>query len=397
MTAPSAMVLGMGLATPAHAALQVQTAALGASVTLDDPSQAALVAGLYARAGVARRASVVLRAEAPADRDLDQTFFPASRDAHWPTTAERMREFDASAGALAIAASRRAMVDAGILPAQITDLITVSCTGLSSPGVDVSLMAGLPLPPGVRRVNIGFMGCHGAIVALRTAADLVRAGQTPGARPRRALVVCIELCSLHLQRTARMDQHVSNALFADGCAAMVVGAEPAAHPGDQPASPANAVTTPLSIVDSSSMLFPMSETAMAWHIGDHGFEMTLDRAVPSLLERHLAPWLWPWLRTHMGRHADADDVRWAIHPGGPRVLDAVARALGLSDEHTRESRAVLREHGNMSSPTVLFVVDRLRARRDDLRPIVLLAFGPGLTGEASLIRPTPDRPQGWPA
>jgi predicted naringenin-chalcone synthase len=79
------------------------------------------------------------------------------------------------------------------------------------------------------------------------------------------------------------------------------------------------------------------------------------------------------------------------------VLDAVARALGLSDEHTRESRAVLREHGNMSSPTVLFVVDRLRARRDDLRPIVLLAFGPGLTGEASLIRPTPDRPQGWPA
>jgi predicted naringenin-chalcone synthase len=396
----SPLLLALGLATPTHGASQSQALAMGVAATLEDPSQAALVAGLYKRSGVDRRASVLLNTEKAEGESLDQDFFSASDDGCWPTTAERMRAFDASAGALAIRAARSALAQAGISPDEITDLVTVSCTGLSAPGVDIALMTGISLPAGVRRLNIGFMGCHGAIVALRTASALAAARSTVDHRPPRVLAVCIELCSLHLQRTARVDRHVSNALFADGCAAMVVGNAPSVnHPSTADASinPPEHMATPkhahavhlppLRIVDTSSMLFPDSTSAMGWQIGDHGFEMTLDRSVPKLLELHLSEWVWPWVRSHLGSAAGQRDVRWAIHPGGPRVLDAVASALSLGTEEVRDSRTVLREHGNMSSPTVLFIVERLRSSRDDHRPIVALAFGPGLTGEAALMHP----------
>ena len=392
MTGASPLLLGLGLATPMHDASQPQTLALSVGAPLEDPSQAALVAGLYTRAGVDRRASVLLNSSTVEGQSIDQDFFPTADDGPWPTTAERMRAFHASADALTIRAARSAMSEAGVSPDQITDLVTVGCTGLSAPGVDIALMLGLSLPSGVRRVNIGFMGCHGAIVALRTAAALATASPTSkDQRPTLVLAVCIELCSLHLQRTSRVDRHVSNALFADGCAAMIVGARPAGieqrlHVETPPHVAAPAPS--LRFVDASSMLFPASSAAMAWQIGDHGFQMTLDRTVPGLLERHLSDWLWPWLRSHLGSAARPSDVRWAIHPGGPRVLDAVASALALTADQMCDSRAVLRDHGNMSSPTVLFILDRLRARCDDHRPIVSLAFGPGLTGEAALLQAT---------
>ncbi len=424
MITASPLLLGLGLATPTHGATQSQALALGVSATLADPSQATLVAGLYTRTGVDHRGSVVINSAQAEGQTLDQNFFVAAEDGRWPTTAERMRAFDASAGVLALRAARLAMAEAGVSPDQITDLVTVSCTGLSSPGVDIELMTGLLLSASVRRVNIGFMGCHGAIVALRTCAALATANSTANSttcsadepRPPRVLAVCIELCSLHLQRTSRVDRHVSNALFADGCAAMIVGCA-ASPPPSRPLSPSPPQPASLSagvadvaasaepfahthmpkhdgpthppllrIVDASSMLFPNSTAAMGWQIGDHGFEMTLDRTVPALLERHLSDWLWPWLRSHLGSAAGPDDVLWAIHPGGPRVLDSVANALGLNEEQTRDSRTVLRAHGNMSSPTVLFIVDRLRSRQNDARPVVTVAFGPGLTGEAALMQ-----------
>lgn len=376
MTDRAPAILGLGLASPAHTATQTQATALGISATLQDPSQAGLVAGLYARAGVDRRASVVVNSSRAEGEPLDQAFFSDAIDAGWPTTAQRMRAFEHAAGELAIRAACAAMHEAGRTAEHITDLITVSCTGLGSPGVDVSIMSGLGLAPSVRRINIGFMGCHGAIVALRTASALAAQDPANGERPC-VLAVCVELCSLHLQRTARVDRHVSNALFADGCGAMVIA--PALS---------DRTARAMQIVSSSSTLFPNSTSAMGWQIGDSGFEMTLDRGVPELLERHLAAWIWPWLRSSLGSAVLPGDVRWAIHPGGPRILDAVARSLSLNAEQADESRTVLRNHGNMSSPTVLYIVDRIRAPKNDRRPIVMLAFGPGLTGEAALIQPT---------
>jgi predicted naringenin-chalcone synthase len=208
------------------------------------------------------------------------------------------------------------------------------------------------------------MGCHAAINALRAATAF--AAQDPAAR---VLVCAVELCSLHFQYGPDPDKAVANALFADGAAAAVVGGLPG--PGRW------------GIASAASYLVPDTADAMTWRIGDHGFEMTLSPDVPEILREHLGPWLRAWLGDH--GLSSADIGSWAIHPGGPKVITTVAACLDLPDSAVAESRAVLAEHGNMSSPTVLFIVDRLR-RRHAGGPCVALAFGPGLVAEAVLLR-----------
>lgn len=381
----AAHIVGIGLATPPHTLDQSQAASLAVATTLTDPSQRQLVEGLFARAGVASRASAILSSTRSAGEDPDQTLYTPDSGASdsWPTTSARMSLYREHAGALSVLAARRALEDAKVDAREITHLIAVSCTGLEAPGVDVELMTSLQLSAGVQRLNLGFMGCHGGIVATRAAAALVESarGRVGEQRTPRVLAVCTELCSLHFQRTARGDQHVANALFGDGCAAIVVSeARGAADTGD------------LAICSASSRLFPDSTGAMGWRIGDHGFEMMLDRSVPALLQEQLGGWIWPWLQSEMGRSVTAGDIDWCVHPGGPRVLDAVQRGLGLDATSLEQSRRVLHDHGNMSSATVLFILDRLRrqaadARSSSRRPIVMLAFGPGLTGEAALLAP----------
>ena len=414
-----AQVVGIGLATPMASAVQAQAVRLAVATTMIDVKQRGLVEGLYERAGVATRGSVVLNSTRSAEAAPDQAFFPTCVRAEgsegdeipWPSTAARMAMFRLHAGAMAVAAARAAMNEAGISGAAITNLITVSCTGLEAPGVDIELVEGLGLGADVERLNLGFMGCHGGIVAVRTAAALVNArlaergagedreeGQAGTARPPCALAVCIELCTLHFQRTSRIDQHVANALFADGAAAVVVCGPggtcdtPGTRDmrdmrGEGNASGAKG-TRGLEVTATSSHLFAESTGAMGWRIGDCGFEMTLDRSVPALLEANLGGWVWPWLRGELGNGVTAEDVRWAVHPGGPRVLDAVVQGLGLAMGEVEVSREVLSEHGNMSSATVLFVLRRMwPVAGDDGRPVVMLAFGPGLSGEAALLRP----------
>ena len=410
-------VLGIGTAVPPAAASQLQAARLALETTLLDPDQHALVQGLYKRAGVSTRGSALLTSTTPHHLPVDQSFFPptlastpspasstpaAAAPQPWPTTRQRMAAFPQLATPMALAAARQALDHAAAAPGSITHLVTVSCTGMHAPGVDVALVRELGLHPGVQRLNIGFMGCHGGIVAARTAAALAAApaqasdpsgpanSSRPSPPPPRILAVCIELCTLHLQRTDRAEQHVANALFADGAAAIVVG------PSNQSPShnPSPATFPAPHIRSSSSMLFDDSLTAMGWTIGDHGFEMTLDRRVPEVLAAGLGPWIWPWLRQELGSAVQPDDLRWAVHPGGPRILDAIETALNLGPTALTHSRTVLSDHGNMSSATVLFILRRMlqqgtiAAPADtpaDRRPIVMLAFGPGLTGEAALL------------
>lgn len=408
----NARVMGIGLATPHGVADQEQATRLALEITVTDAAQRGLVEGLYKRAGVRSRASATLNSTRETSESLDQSFFPSPIQAtngadhtRWPTTADRMDAFERLAAPLAESAAVRALREAGVIGSDITHLITVSCTGLLAPGVDVDLVRRLGLPADVQRLNLGFMGCHGGIVALRTAAALAEAhvSRTGQSMPRAAcvLAVCVELCTLHLQRTGRADQHVANALFGDGAAAVVV--MPAGASGTAGA----ARPSPLRVLATSSMLFEDSTSAMSWRIGDHGFAMTLDRTVPAMLQARLADWVWPWLRSELGTGVSAAELRWAIHPGGPRVLDAVEVALGLDPAATSDSRGVLSEQGNMSSATVLFILRRMLARpgaalarvngahagvdhtvtteERDPRPVVMLAFGPGLTGEAALL------------
>jgi predicted naringenin-chalcone synthase len=275
-----------------------------------------------------------------------------------------MEEYVREALPLALKAARGAL--AGIDPATITHLVTVSCTGFQAPGVDIGLIRDLPLSRSTARTHIGFMGCHGALNGLRVARGYAEAD--PSAR---VLLCCVELCSVHYHYSCVPERLVGNALFADGAAAIVGSAVPADDIDDW------------RMTASGSFLFPGCEDAMSWTIGDSGFDMHLAPSVPVLIADHLAPWLDGWLAENGLKRGDI--ASWAVHPGGPRILAAVEGSIGLMPGTCAASRDILTKYGNMSSPTVVFILDEMR-RRNAPRPCVAVGFGPGLAVEAALFR-----------
>jgi predicted naringenin-chalcone synthase len=301
------------------------------------------------RCGIERRHSVL--APGRADQLDDAGLYVSGRFAD---TGARMRVYQARAAELAFAAA----LDLDDDLQGITHLVLVSCTGFAAPGVDLALIERLALSPAVERTCVGFMGCHAAINALRLAGHIVRA--EPEAR---VLVVCIELCTLHLQETAELEQVLAFLIFADGCAAALVTGEPYG----------------LRLGRSSTALATEAADQITWGIGAHGFDMTLSGAVPSsiraLLPRHLPAMLHGRPREQV--------VHWAVHPGGRSVLDAVEHALELQPGALACAREVLRRYGNMSSPTILFVLAAL-LKSDIPGPGCALAFGPGLAIESML-------------
>ncbi|MEX2218856.1 MAG: type III polyketide synthase [Phycisphaerales bacterium] len=369
MTAPAPFILGIGTAVPEGTVGQEEALALAR--VMDPVTDERRLSVLYRNSRVRRRGSVLFR---PAESGPHtQSFYtPAPEGGRGAGTAARLSLFAAEATPLAARACTAALGDARTPAGAITHLITVSCTGFAAPGLDVLLIKSLGLSPAAARTNVAFMGCHGAVNGLRIAAALARAGE-------RVLLCALELCSLHYQYHAQGGQSVANALFSDGAAAAVIGPLEAAAPGAQPASPA---ARPLSLRSSASCLIPDSTADMGWTIGDHGFEMSLSSRVPDLIREHTRPWVSEWLGREGLRAADVG--AWAVHPGGPRILDAAAESLALPADALHHSREVLADHGNMSSPTILFILDRLR-RAPAPRPIAALAFGPGIMAEGLLL------------
>lgn len=361
-------ILGLGTAVPLHGTAQADAARFAALLSRFDEEQARHVSVLYRRSGVRWRQFAVLDVDSVGGEHPHalQTLFhetSSESDIHGPTTAERMACYAERAAPLAERAALAALADARLTAAAITHLVTVSCTGFAAPGVDVALIGRLGLPMGVERTHIGFMGCQGALNALRVAAALARS--SPDAR---VLLCAVELCGLHLQYSGEPDAVVANSLFADGAAAAVLGT------GDD--------RSRWSVSGHGSGLIPDSLDAMTWTIGNHGFTMTLSPRVPGYIEEHLPSWVDAWL--HRYQLAPGDVGSWAIHPGGTRIVSAVERALRLEASAGRTARSVLAEHGNMSSPTVLFVLKRLMDEGAP-RPCVAIAFGPGLSVEATLL------------
>lgn len=358
---------GLGTAVPPLAIGQDAASRLAAAYGAEGAGKERIHRVLYRRSGVRSRASVALRLQ---DGTPDPGWLfrqPREMEDRGPGTRRRLKIYEREAPALAAQAAGRALSDAGVGPREVDQLVVVTCTGFMAPGLDVMLVRGLGLRRDVGRTQVGFMGCHGAFVGLRQAAALT------SARPATtALVVAVELCSLHFQYGWDPAQVVANALFADGAAAAVVrGPEASGGEGE------------LALEAQASWLDEASEDAMTWRIGDHGFRMTLSAAVPERIQRGLRSQIEPWLETHGLSLRDV--ATWAVHPGGPRILTAVTRALDLPDDALAVSRGVLADHGNMSSPTILFVLERLLWARAP-RPWVALAFGPGLTTEAALLR-----------
>jgi predicted naringenin-chalcone synthase len=297
-----------------------------------------------------------------------------------PSTHARNRYYAECSRKMVVEAGRRAIAKAeGFSACDITHVITVSCTGFYNPGPDFDLIQGLELPDTTERYNLGFMGCYAAFPAMRMAEQFCQA------RPDAVvLVVCLELCSLHLQFHEEPDSLLANSLFADGAAALLVSArKPAAG---RPS---------LSMQSFSSALATEGAGDMAWEIGDHGFDIRLSTYVPgiiagnikSIVQNILEPS--PWSLADIGT--------WAVHPGGRSIVDKVETALELGAEKLHDSREVLRNYGNMSSVTVLFVLERIlnRPGLDAPQPVCAMAFGPGLTIETALLIAKPAASPRW--
>lgn len=385
-------IQGIGLATPRYS-IDRQSAVGFAKTMLPTPEpHARSLEALYRISGVERRGSVLLAEDASAVAGtgepvaLQQTFYPPADcdQQRGPRTAERNARFAAEALPLGHQAAAAALRHADTAADAVTHLVVVTCTGFSAPGLDIGLIEALQLSAETQRVQVGFMGCHAAINALRVARGLV------AAEPQAVvLLVCVELCTLHYQYGWVTDRVVSNAIFADGAAALLLTADAPVDSlaGDPvgpvgPVDPAGRSRLP-QVVATGSRLIAQSQHAMTWQIGDHGFEMTLSAEVPEIIGRHLGEYLSAWLAGHDLRVSQI--AGWAIHPGGPRILRAVQDSLGLSDADMRPAREVLAQHGNMSSPTMVFILDQL-ARQQQPLPWLMLGFGPGLEVEVALLR-----------
>lgn len=282
-----------------------------------------------------------------------------------PSTAARNDLYIHAAPPLSSAAAGRALRDAGVPPAAVTHVVTVSCTGSFAPGPDYRLVRDLGLPTTVERYHLGFIGCAAALPALRLAARIT--GPQPDAV---VLVVCTELCSLHIRASDDPQQIVAASVFGDGAAAAVVT-------GDDRLGRAGG----LELDRFGTAVTSQGEDDMVWTIGDHGFEMILSAEVPRIIGREIRDAVSDFFET------DAAPTAWAVHPGGRSVLDRVEHGLGLDASALATSRAVLRDHGNMSSATVLFILRQLMADEavGDGARIASLAFGPGLTVESALL------------
>ena len=361
--------LGLGTSVPGTVYDQADGRVIAESLCCRTDEHATWLPAMYQGTGIAKRHMVLPQSLVDdvlqGTQDSGSVFLPTGEaDDRGPTTAQRMHVYRAEAGPLATAAAAAALRQADLSPEALTHLVTVSCTGFHAPGFDQELLHALGLSAEIQRTHIGFMGCHGALNGLRVARAFTDAD--PDAR---VLVCAVELCSLHYHYGWDPGKVVANAIFADGAAA-VIGSSPATAPKNT-----------WRLVASGSCVFPGTSAAMSWTIGDHGFEMTLSKQVPGLIQTHLRPWLIDWLERQEMRLSDIRS--WAIHPGGPRILGAVEEALDLRPQQTAAARAVFAEYGNMSSPTVLFILERMR-RENAPRPCLALGFGPGLAVEAAL-------------
>ncbi len=365
-----ALICSIGTSVPESRYTQEQALEFMKSIPSYGESDRSFLERIYPASAIETRHSVI------ADwsrKPSEFTFFSRNGNMHPEPGLRRRNElFAEESPAIAERAARRAIeANDEIAIEDITHIITVSCTGFTAPGIDYQLIRRLGLGRNVHRFHVGFMGCYAVYPALKMADSFVR--NDPDAT---VLIVALELCTLHVQFKQERETMVANSLFADGCAACVVAAE-----GRYRAPGAYGIEA------FASTLIDDSESDMAWNVGDVAFDMRLSAYVPKIVEKNV-PSIVDTLCDMAGVDRATID-RWAIHPGGRAVLDRVKRGLGLDHEALRPSFDILRRYGNMSSPTILFVLKGLledETRRPDRGETVFsAAFGPGLTVESALL------------
>ena len=317
---------------------------------LEDPRARAIFERLVAKSDIRHRYSCLEKEISPPGFAMDARTFYAS--GHFPSTGARMRVFEKAAPVLARSALDRLMLS-NEERSRIRHLVVTCCTGFYAPGIDFEILDHLGLPSSTERTMVGFMGCYAAINALKLARHFVRS--EPGAS---ALVVNLELCTLHFHNTRDLGEALAFLLFGDGCSAALVGSEP----------------TGFEIDSFHAMRFENTGDLITWRVGDMGFDMFLSTKVPAQIAKAM--------QERGAQLLDGPGTElWAVHPGGRAVLDAVESGLGLSAEAMRASRCVLSRFGNMSSATVMFVMEQLMREARSGQPGCAMSFGPGVTAE----------------
>ena len=291
----------------------------------------------------------------------DWKFYPQSENVEpFPTLEQRMDWYQKFAAPLSVHAIRKCL-DHKIPEEEITHLITVSCTGMSAPGLDLQVMELMDLRKDIFRTSVNFMGCYAALHALKMADIICRA--TPASK---VLIVCTELCTLHLQKETTPDNLASGLLFGDGSAAVLVTGD------DDP-------TKGIRLKNFYSEVVTKGKKDMSWELSSTGFQMTLSGYVPDLIEEDIEGLVEKALGSQSLTREDID--HWCIHPGGKKILEAIEKSLGVSKADLKNSYQVLEQFGNMSSASILFVLKEMMPTLAQGEKIFAVAFGPGLTME----------------
>lgn len=359
-------ITAIGTAVPIHRQNQRQAAQVVTHALNLKPAERRLLNSVYQSTGIEYRHSVLSDfCKSPGE----YTFFPNDPALPFPSTAARMQIYKENALNLSLLAIQNCFATlTDFHPQAITHLITVSCTGMYAPGIDIELVMALKLNSNVQRTAIQFMGCYGAFNAIKVADAICKADTAA-----KVLVVCVELCTIHLQKNDAIDSIIANAIFSDGAAAVLIEADPKR-------------SKYLSLDAFHCDLLPQHNETMTWHIADSGFDIVLSSYVPQAIRSGIAAFTERLLSQQNRTLTDVD--LYAIHPGGKKILQACEEVLSINEDDNRYSYEVLRQYGNMSSATVLFVLkaiwdDRIRAQAN--KQIFSCAFGPGLTLEAMLL------------
>lgn len=319
---------------------------------------------LYHQSGIANRYSVLADYSQEPDK---WAFYPPTENLEpFPSLEKRMKVFNDEAVHLSISAIQNCLQNHADL-SEITHLITVTCTGLSAPGLDLQLLELLELSKNIFRTSVNFMGCYAAIHALKLADALCQAD--PSAK---VLIVCTELCTLHFQQQPTMDNITSSLIFGDGSAAVLVtGAEDKSKG--------------FPLIGFYGEVISKGKQDMSWQLSSTGFAMTLSGYVPALIEEDFEKLVNQALaRQGISRQ---QVTHWAIHPGGKKILEAIEKSMPLAKEKLELCYKILREYGNMSSPTILFVLKEILSSLDTSQKQTVFgaAFGPGLTMETFIV------------
>ncbi|UQZ82278.1 Alpha-pyrone synthesis polyketide synthase-like Pks18 [Paenibacillus konkukensis] len=367
-TASKVALLGIGTSVPAYRIEQIEAAQRLTDALKDHPDSMRWAKRIFKQCAVETRYTCEPELLKPA---AQCRYSPGTPEEDVPTTAERMAVYKRESVPLGIAAARQAISDAGVSPSHITHVITVSCTGQFLPGLDSLLVGALGLSLGVLRIPLNFLGCAAGLKAIGLSRRIAASS------PRAAvLVVCVELCTLHLQSSVRREDLYAASFFGDGAAACVIG-----HSGGEGSE------GEFELGEDRSALVSDYAGEMVWEVGDRGFDLYLSPGIPRIIGEWMPRNIQDWLQ------GEESPRLWAIHPGGKGIVDALQNSLGLTEEQTAASRAVLRDYGNLSSATILFVLQelrqRLREQEAEAADGIAIAFGPGLTAEMIRIRYTP--------